>query len=403
MIGAIQGAFIEAWQEIRIHKARVILSLVGVMLAIASLTLVVAMNSITERLLQDDFSSAGGRAATLRIDSTSLQGGTGIGRVDKLREQLTPVLEAHEIKYASLSVEGAGGRLKSENKPAIDTTVTLVDPSYKTFYPVRVSAGSWFAKGDEHNLAPAFLINSYAAEQLGVTAKDLPTAVQLQAPNGDPYTITVRGIFKENYEIGRVIGLAGSAANEPFLEGAQITAGVWVPPEQADEIAKSLKKTLQTQTGEKGWNVNRSDFFAGNDDPLAVFKVTLLSVATLILFLGAMGLINIAIVTVQQRIREIGIRRSFGATASRVFFSVLMESVVATTLAGLVGIGISVWIVQQPWFIAGLTSGYTTEVPPFPGSAAITGLLVSVITGAIAGFIPAVIATRVRIIEAIRV
>ena len=53
----------------------------------------------------------------------------------------------------------------------------------------------------------------------------------------------------------------------------------------------------------------------------------------LILLLGALGLVNIAMVTVRGRIREIGVRRSFGATAARVFVAVMLESVVATVVA----------------------------------------------------------------------
>src|SRR5690606_3924566 len=71
--------------------------------------------------------------------------------------------------------------------------------------------------------------------------------------------------------------------------------------------------------------------------------------ALLILLLGALGLVNISLVTVRFRVREIGIRRSYGATGGRIFVGVLMESVVATVLAGAVGVTAAVALVKAPF------------------------------------------------------
>ncbi|KEP72408.1 hypothetical protein HR12_45520, partial [Microbacterium sp. SUBG005] len=77
-------------------------------------------------------------------------------------------------------------------------------------------------------------------------------------------------------------------------------------------------------------------------------ELVVIGIAVLVLLLGALGLVNIALVTVKQRVREIGIRRSFGATASRVFFAVMLESVVATVVAGAAGVTVSILVVQSP-------------------------------------------------------
>lgn len=98
-----------------------------------------------------------------------------------------------------------------------------------------------------------------------------------------------------------------------------------MPEEIADDLATQVSSRLSATTSGT-WSGYRSDAFAYGDD----LRTILLAIAGLILFLGVMGLLNIALVTVQQRVREIGIRRSFGATGARVYFSVMMESVVAT-------------------------------------------------------------------------
>ncbi|MCI6411325.1 ABC transporter permease, partial [Schaalia hyovaginalis] len=120
----------------------------------------------------------------------------------------------------------------------------------------------------------------------------------------------------------------------------------------------------------------------------------------IVILLGAMGLLNVAIVTVRQRIREIGIRRAMGASAKRVFFSVFMESVVATFVAGVIGVGIAIVIVRTlPLETLGLL---LQDRPAFPMKAAVDGVGIATGIGALCGIIPAVAAVKVKPIDAIR-
>ena len=112
-------------------------------------------------------------------------------------------------------------------------------------------------------------------------------------------------------------------------------------------------------------------------------------------------MLNISMVTVRYRVREIGIRRSFGATSRRIFLGVMMESVVATAVAGVVGVMIAVAVVKNPWIESKIAPGLT-DYPPFPVDAALLGLGAAVLVGALAGAIPAVVAVRVKVIDAIR-
>jgi len=79
---------------------------------------------------------------------------------------------------------------------------------------------------------------------------------------------------------------------------------------------------------------------------------------------------------------------------------VLLESVVATAVAGIVGIAIAIAIMRAP-FVLQMFQGLQ-DVPPFPLRAAVIGLVAAVAIGALAGFIPALVAVRVKVIEALR-
>jgi len=83
-----------------------------------------------------------------------------------------------------------------------------------------------------------------------------------------------------------------------------------------------------------------------------------------------------------------------------VFFSVLLESVVATAVAGVVGIALAIATLKAP-FVEGLFQGMQ-DIPPFPLRAAIVGLVAAVAIGALAGFIPALVAVRAKVIDALR-
>jgi len=118
--------------------------------------------------------------------------------------------------------------------------------------------------------------------------------------------------------------------------------------------------------------------------------------------LGALGVLNVGIVTVRQRIREIGVRRALGASSGRVFAAVVLESVCATAVAGAVGVIAAVALVVNLPLETLLRDADITDVPPFPVSAAIEAFLAAVAVGALAGLVPATIAVRSRVIDAIR-
>lgn len=122
----------------------------------------------------------------------------------------------------------------------------------------------------------------------------------------------------------------------------------------------------------------------------------------IVIALGALGLLTVSIVTVGHRVREIGIRRAMGASASRIFISVFLESIVATTVAGVVGVILSIITIKQLPIEQMLSLPMELGNVPYPFTAAVVGVLAATIVGALAGIIPATIAVRVKPIDAIR-
>ncbi|MGP5264113.1 ABC transporter permease, partial [Glutamicibacter arilaitensis] len=151
-------------------------------------------------------------------------------------------------------------------------------------------------------------------------------------------------------------------------------------------------------------DAHREDYLMwGADESLKMLTMVVAGIAIIILLLGSLSLLNVAMVTMKQRIREVGIRRSFGATTGRVFFSVMMESVVATAVAGGIGVLISVALVSNETLLNMVMATELDQMPAFPIGAALLGMGVSIAVGALTGVLPALVAARVKIVDAIRV
>jgi len=183
-----------------------------------------------------------------------------------------------------------------------------------------------------------------------------------------------------------------------------VTREVWIPGDRAAQIGPVLAMDLRSglPSGTE-LSVNRTDTGASPDfeQSFVMMQIITSAISSIVLLLGGLSPVNIQLVAMRQRIREIGVRRSFGASGARIFASVMMESVVATAVAGVLGIVLAVAIVRSPMIMNTLFYGMQ-DVPAFPFSAAVIGLTAAVATGALAGLVPAIVATRVRVIDAIR-
>jgi putative ABC transport system permease protein len=258
---------------------------------------------------------------------------------------------------------------------------------------------------DETHLAPAVVIDSGTWKLLGSPPLTGHPTVMLQGEQ--PVTAVIVGVQRADcdqcYSVtmlyDQFVGLHAPTQSQGVIP----TWEAWVPPSHAQALSTRFGADLMAEFG-GGWSVqvSRNDYAANQfGDPLLPLKLGVGGIAGLVLLLGALGLLNISLVTVRYRIREIGIRRSFGATAGRVFFSVMMESVVATVVAGIVGVALAIILLKNP-ITDGLVGQTVQDVPPFPVSAAILGLVVSTAVGALAGLLPALVAVRVKPIDAIR-
>ena len=438
-ISQILGALIEAWGEVKVQKARVVLSLVGVVAAVAAMTVVIALGDLILQSSREMAELYEGRSVTLRLapeNSAASQGApseagptqaSGAGgapasssvarpdEADPVGEAMATLANRHDIRYWS-RLSSSGGEITEVRQarssgqfrgyPVVgtddmfnDVTIQAVDPAYQVIFRTRMLAGRWVAPSDAEQRLTPVVISEVLWNKLGRAPID---QVPIVLHTTDGTAVRVVGVTKSSSRFDMptmYVHYDAARATLPQMGAPSMIA--WVGPDDADQARSVLPRALASILGD-GWRVTVTggEHEDIGEEQLGTISRVIMIIGGIIVFLGALGLLNVAIVTVRQRVREIGIRRAVGASAKRVFFAVFMESVVATFAAGVIGVGIAVVVVR---FLPLETMGIAlSDTPAFPAGAAIAGVAISSSIGALCGIIPALAAVRIKPIDAIR-
>ena len=376
------------------HRSRVVLSLVGVFLAVFAMTAVTAAGDMGRQAILESTERAGGRSTTLSVNAYSAEGAVDPEQVDAA---YAAVVDRFGVTHAT-SVVQAGFEMPLP-QGAVYASVVLADPVYSVIHRITPTSGRWLLPSDADRLSPAVVVNGAFLEQVGMNGARPPFAVQLP---GDPeVTATVVGVVTRD-EYQPFLAMLLSARQwlpEAVTAGATPSLELWVPTGSSDALVAAIPSVLASH-GLQGDAYPTSDAGLGRIITGVQWGVRALSLFAL--GLGALGVLNVGIVTVRQRVREIGVRRALGASSGRVFAAVMLESVVATALAGALGVAAAVAVVVNLPLDLLLDDLGVTEVPPFPVAAAVEAFVAATAVGALVGLVPATMAVRARVIDAIR-
>ena len=394
----LASVFIDAWEQLKLQRVRVLMSLIGVTLAVAALTASLALGNIMAKTQEEAMIRGSGPAATYTLTPSGTQPSSA-ELVDTFRQSV----ERYGITYATPILQFDPGI------PLDGWYVSgeAVDPAYFAMHGRQIVDGRGFVEQDSERLAPVAIISQGLAQQLSIDNLAAHPTIDVRGT-----TIVVVGVVANLWAedttiyvpvdsyLSQMAPPPGDNEDPPYLD-----LRVWLPPEAdpdalAHRIASDMGSTHDGLTVQ-AQRVDAGGYESFGPDPATITTIVLASVSVAILALGALSLINIAVVTVRYRIREFGIRRAFGASRRRIFIGVMMESVVGTFIAGVIGVGIVAVLYRTP-LVQNLFGGMSASLPAFPVDAAVTGIIVSIVTGVIAGMIPAIIAVRARVIDAIR-
>jgi putative ABC transport system permease protein len=323
---------------------------------------------------------------------------------------------------ASQSVVGEPGEIiqvraiyRNEN---LTTQMVGAEPSYQFVRDFYVERGRFISEDDIRKKALVVVLGSAAAEKLFGDADPIGESIRIFAGVGSfgvTFNFTVIGLMEE-----RGANAIGNEDERVFVPLPSVQARVALVrnPNGFTNISQiNIKLADRGKTDEtreqiagvlrEARNAVEDDFTIESQAELLStateversLQVLVLSIALISLIVGGLGIMNIMLVSVTERTREIGIRKAIGARRTDILWQFLVEAFLVTLIGGIIGVagGWGVTQLADMWNIGG--SDTTYAVTP---RWILVGLAVSGVTGIIAGVYPAWSASRLDPIEALR-
>jgi putative ABC transport system permease protein len=191
VLTGLLGAIVEAWSELRVHRTRVLLSLIGVAVAVAAITGVVAVGGVLEQSQTESAERYGGRPALLTVSVMDPNGGSSpvAGTMDAA---LTRLASRYDIRYHSRVIQDQLSL--TTPRGVVPSQLLAVEPDYATMHRLRTTMGRMPTQADETHLAPSVVIDENTWKMLGSPA--IATHPTVALAGEQPVTAVVVGVHR---------------------------------------------------------------------------------------------------------------------------------------------------------------------------------------------------------------
>lgn len=392
--------FKQAFDSLKANKMRSFLTMLGIVMGVFSVIAIMALGNATENYIVGQFEKIG--ANTYNIYNK----GNDITQNERLSLDDIDLLADNvpEIKNITTVGQWFGQlRMGTETRNAMVYEVTS---QYKNFSVMEMAAGRFISNFDDTARARVCVVDQTFAERYFGKADIVGEELSLKL---NRYNIKVRVIGVTTAEDDLLIEMAGDQMPVmlymPIKTVQSITGN-----DRLDTIMFSLYPDTDVQlVNNKIVSLlervhRREDIYYLQSmedvqkmfsDVIGVITLVLLVISIITLIVGGIGIINILLVSVTERIREIGIRKALGAQKRDIVVQFLMESIIMTGFAGLIGIILGV--------VAGNIISTLIKIPPAVDvEIIILSFSISVILGLVFGVYPAKKAADLDPIEALR-
>jgi putative ABC transport system permease protein len=417
-------SFRSALQSLVTNKLRSSLTMLGVIIGVASVIAMVAVGNGAAQRVQDTILSLGSNLITVSPSAATDQTLRGAGATSQNLTEADMRAVADQLGGSVRAVEaeqGAGRWQVTAAGTNWNTTVTGVTEQYPTVRDWNLQTGEFFTADDITASQQVAVLGATTAASLFIDTDAVGQTIQLrqvfgggggQAQRARILNFKVIGVLEPK---GTTFGFSrDDQILVPLTTGQKILTG------RRDQVSQIVVKAFDTdsmqQTTDDVFNVllarhnitdpqsadftvqNQNDTLAASSQIFATFTLLLGAIGGISLLVGGIGIMNIMLVTVNERTREIGIRKAVGARRRDIMTQFLIESVALTGIGGVLGILLG-WAITLVVERIPQAQGLTLLITP---ATVIIAVGVSVAIGIVFGLYPAMRAARLHPIQALR-
>jgi putative ABC transport system permease protein len=403
-----------ALRGIRAHLLRSLLAVLGILIGVSAIVIVISLGKGAENLILGEVQGMGGNTIIVRP-----------GRQPEEPTQLAQTLFADSLKAQDIAA-----LRRPENVPgAADVTpvvfvaapVAYADRVYRPMifgwsaralgemFRVELKEGDFFGDSEIRAHARVAVIGARVRDEL---FKNEPAVGRKVRIKKTPFRVV--GVFAKSgqvsfFNVDEIVIVPYTTAQKNLL-GIDYYHEVLVKaraPEEVEEVAADIRRTLRQLHDIS--DPKKDDFFVMTQRDIIkristvtlALTVFLVSIAAVSLVVSGVGIMNIMLVAVTERTREIGLRKTLGATSKDIFRQFLLEALILTTSGGIAGCLIAIAISYLVSVLARQQLGIPWAFQ-IPLSGIILGIGTAAATGLFFGLFPAMRAARKEPIEALR-
>jgi macrolide transport system ATP-binding/permease protein len=397
--------FHQGFQTLAANKIRTGLSMLGILIGVAAVVAMLALGRGAQKAIEDQLSSLGSNLLTVRPGSVRVGGVTQeSGAANRLSYDDIQVLKNRVSSIEDISAQVSGRAQVTGNSKNWNTQVQGVAASWAKMHASIPEVGRFFTDEENAKRARVAVIGETVRRELFGDRGVIGEMIKINRVN-----FQIIGVLPEKGATGWrdqddviLVPLATAMFRLLGREYVDVIEAQIDKPENLDSAQTAIANVMSTQhkiplsQQEEAFQIrNMADIQQALQQTSQTMSLLLAAIAAISLLVGGIGIMNIMLVSVTERTKEIGLRKAIGARRNDILMQFLSESVVVSVVGGLIGIALG-WLIT---FLLSAVAGWATSISI---ESVLLSFFFSALIGVIFGVYPAKKAAGLNPIDALR-